>query len=505
MGPKPLAAALLISALVATPLSAETPLSAIDWLSDTLAERLVRPPEDAPASTGTELGAIEVSTLSDATGTSIGLLAPSMTGLPSDLWRGASLDAVVSAIANEPVDLLPSLRRLFVTLLLAETTPPPGADPDDLLLLQRVETLKEFGALEEARALIERAGVTTTDRFNQWFDLLAISGDMDVACTALVDKPWLSNDAFARSFCLANTGDWQAAVLNYEAGRALGLISKHDDVLLSAYLDIDPEAITLLPPATDVTPLEYRVHEAIGDPVPTAALPLIFAHADLDPSRGWKARIDAAERLARSGALGGARLASLYTEKKPSASGGAWDRATAFIALEADLSAQNTEILNRQLRPFWQSMSETRLDAAISETLRDDLHRLGLQGESGSQAFKIALLTSAYETAATTRIAATPDESFLIAVALGNAQFATPKTEKERAIRDGFLAPVLRVAAQPSQSVGLEILSAIARFDEGVDGDLDGLSGALQTFRRLGLESTARRAALELLLLERRG
>jgi len=505
VAPKPLAIVALISALATGPISAETPLSAIDWLTDTLAEPLVRPPEDVPEPFGTTTGTIEVTALSNATGTSIGLLAPSMTGLPGDLWKNEDLDAVISAISNEPVDLLPSLRRLFITVLLAETVPPKGGDPDDLLLLQRVETLMEFGALDEARALLDRAGVTTPDRFAKWFDLVAISGDMDIACGALMAEPWLSDDAFTRSYCRAHTGDWPAAVLSYEAGRALGLISKYDDALLSAYLDIDPEAVALLPPATDVTPLEYRVHEAVGEPVPTASLPLIFAHADLHPSRGWKARIDAAERLARAGALGGERLASLYTEQKPSASGGAWDRAASFIAVETALSANNTEKLNRLTVPFWNAMAGSRLEAAISESLRDQLHTQGLQVDSGSQAFKVALLTSAYESAATTRIAATPDESFLISIALGNAQFATPRTEKERAIRDGFQDALGSQERLSKGSVGMEILSAIARFDEGVDGDLDGLSGALQTLRRLGLESTARRAALELLLLERRG
>ena len=43
--------------------------------------------------------------------------------------------------------------------------------------------------------------------------------------------------------------------------------------------------------------------EAIGTPLPTAPLPLAFAHSDLRHTAGWKARIEAAERLVRTGAV----------------------------------------------------------------------------------------------------------------------------------------------------------------------------------------------------------
>ncbi len=56
-----------------------------------------------------------------------------------------------------------------------------------------------------------------------------------------------------------------------------------------------------------------------------------------------------------------------------------------------------------------------------------------------------------------------------------------------------------------SRRLGEAILRAIELLEGGAAGDYDELSDALQFFRSIGLGATARRAALELLLLERRG
>jgi hypothetical protein len=53
--------------------------------------------------------------------------------------------------------------------------------------------------------------------------------------------------------------------------------------------------------------------------------------------------------------------------------------------------------------------------------------------------------------------------------------------------------------------MGEAILLAISRISRGVQGDLTGVTEGLAFLRHVGLEETARRTALQLMLLERRG
>ena len=52
--------------------------------------------------------------------------------------------------------------------------------------------------------------------------------------------------------------------------------------------------------------------------------------------------------------------------------------------------------------------------------------------------------------------------------------------------------------------LGEVILAAMALYEQGLSGDLRALTESLATFRALGLEDTARQAALQVLLLDRR-
>ncbi len=71
------------------------------------------------------------------------------------------------------------------------------------------------------------------------------------------------------------------------------------------------------------------------------------------------------------------------------------------------------------------------------------------------------------------------------------------------AVRNGFLqddlSPAYRLLLAENR-VGEAVLKAIRNFTEGVQGDPDGVSDAIALLRHLGLQTTARRAALELLL-----
>ena len=83
-----------------------------------------------------------------------------------------------------------------------------------------------------------------------------------------------------------------------------------------------------------------------------------------------------------------------------------------------------------------------------------------------------------------------------------------PPDSLSRAIAPAFLGhdPAEDLARLLDEDrVGEAILVAIEMIERGVQGDLDGVTDGLALLRKVGMERAARRAALELLLLERRG
>ncbi|MES2541924.1 MAG: hypothetical protein V4583_15285, partial [Pseudomonadota bacterium] len=99
------------------------------------------------------------------------------------------------------------------------------------------------------------------------------------------------------------------------------------------FLDPDLFEGEPVPPApSPVTPLDWMIYAAIGEPLPTEGLPIAFSYAELSPRVGWKSQIEAAERLTRAGTIPPNVILGLYTEREPAASGGVWDRVATFQA-----------------------------------------------------------------------------------------------------------------------------------------------------------------------------
>ena len=491
--------------LAALPVRGEAPLSAIDWLSNSIAAPSVLPELPGQGvTTSAAPGVISVTPLDGPSADAAGLLPPSATGLPRALWGPATTEDILARLGAVPRDLLPSLGGLLTTLLLAEANAPHGSE-DDRLLLARVDRLLEEGAIERAEALLERAGVDSADRFRRLFDIALLLGSENAACERMRDRPEFSPTYPARIFCLARGGDWQAAALTLETAETLGILSPTEDLLLARFLDseiIGDAGVDWRAP----TPLTFRMLEAIGEPVPTGPLPVAFAWADLRPTRGWKAQIEAAERLGRAGVLSGNQLFGLYLRQRPSASGGVWERAKAVHELHAALAAGDTASVAAILPEAWARMREAGLHHAFARRYGPEIAALPLSGEAANLALHIGLLSPAYERVALDASPATGTDAFLIALARGLPQTAVAPDIPSLAVRDGFLAegpPATLAPFVAEGRTGEAILKAITLFNEGVAGDPDGISDAIALFRALGLEPIARRAALELLLQDR--
>ncbi|MEM6729443.1 MAG: hypothetical protein AAF618_13155 [Pseudomonadota bacterium] len=474
----------------------EAPLSAIDWLNQIPAEEgigaslplLLESPTVESAATPT----VEATPLGEDDGPGLGLLSAAASGLPNTLWRGADIAQMAQALEALPDEALAPVAALRTRMLLTAARAPDGADPRDFLLF-RAEALRTLGYGNEALALLTVTEEFTPALFASYADLALITSTEDRACARLRAEPWLSEDAALGVFCLARAGDWNAAALALQASRVLGDVEADLATLLEQFLE--PELAEGTPPqigAADITPLVVRLREAIGAPIATQDLPRIYAQGDLRTEMGWKAQLDAAERLARTGAIGANQLFGLYTANRPAASGGVWDRAAAVQALDAALSSGDDGEISQALPQAFEAMVAARLAPLLAEITAPRLDPLAeLDGSAAKARDALLLLSDRYEEVGPSAL------PFLSAVARGEVAPATPRGAMEAAIKEGFIA----APPAPAQgALGLTMLDALAQIESARQGDLSGLSQALANLRALGLESTARRAALHLLI-----
>jgi hypothetical protein len=513
-------AALLVTCLGLTALPvasrAEAPLSAIDWLSQsvstppgTIVPGANRPPE-APVAPGGALPAdVAVRPIDGPSPDAAGLFSPARSGLPRDLWGMGLEEEIIARLSESQTEALPALQALVMTLMLAEATPPVDSAGDGRFVLARVDRLLALGALDQAEALLEASGKTTPEAFRRAFDIALLTGHEDKGCARMRELPNLAPTFQARVFCLARSGDWNAAALTLRTAQALGQIDDTEDALLSRFLDPDLYEEELVPPPPPrMTPLTWRLYEAIGEPLPTATLPVAFAHAELRETAGWKGQIEAAERLARAGAVAPNLLLGLYTQRQPAASGGVWDRAAAVQRIDSALARGDMATVAQSLPVAWARMAEAELEVPFAQLFAERLKALPLTGEAGRAAFEIALLSSRAQDLAASHAPASAREAFLIALANGQTAGAEPQDSLGRAILAGYQATALPAAYAPlveQRRMGEAILLAVAQIGRGLRGEAREVSEGLAALRLLGLEDAARRTALQLVLLERRG
>lgn len=482
------------------------PLSAIDWLSDSVetlpATAPLSLPVEDPVTESAAVPTVTVTPLDQPSPDRVGLLPFGSTGLPASLWQHSTVDDLVALVQAERVDALPAIQELLVTLMLAEAEPPAGAGPVGRLFLARVDKLLEIGALDPAYELLTTAVPERPDMFRRYFDVALLTGREDQACRTMTRKPEVAPTLTARIFCLARAGDWSAAALTLNTAVALGDVDADTEALLSRFLD--PELFEGEPPLSQperVTPLDFRMRNAIGEGLSTATLPRAFAHADLRDTVGWKAQLDAAERLTRAGAIPPGQLMALYDLQRPAASGSVWDRARAMQDLGKTLDEDGTAS-DAALQAAWEAAQAARIEVSFAKHIGADLQT----GDATGLVLRVGLLTQDYESFANAAAPADRAERFLVALAQGQPGDEVAEGRLEDAIvagfGDGTPDPMLMAMAEEGR-LGEALLRAIAAFNAGRAGDLREVTETLSLFRALGLEDLARRAALQLLLLER--
>jgi len=492
---------------------AQDPLSAVGWLTESLHMPLVVP--DAALGMQDQIAVnalpedVTTSALGQATPDGTGLIPASVSGLPRNLWGSSASSDLARRFLADRGEQYPAIQNLFYTLLLAELDPPQDSGPSPTLFLARIEALLKLGAVDQADALLQRAGTQTPRIFARRFDTSLLLGNEDVTCATMLDKPDLAPDMASRIFCLARSGDWDTAAVTLENARALGQVTASDADLLGRFLDpsASEDTVAMVPP-TRPSALVFRLFEAVGEPISTTGLPLAFAVTDLADSAGWKAQIEAAERLARTGAIDPNHLLGLYTARKPAASGGVWNRATAVQALDDALGRNDPAAVASALPAAWDAMTGAELEVPFAQIFATRLAQLDLPGDAATLALHIGLLADGYENTAAAAKPQSQGDFFLQSVARGLPAPAPSRDKFAAAVSEAFQANGIPVRLQSLVSegrLGEAILRAIDLFDDGANGNLDELRDALAFFRAAGLEDTARRAALQILLLERRG
>lgn len=489
---------------------ANDPLSAIEWLEKRPKQVVVplAPPHadtfDEPAVAGSvSTPKVTVTPLGAPVRAAAGLLPSNVTGLPRGLWANSEADSLSALLLALKVENQPALQSLFYTLLLAEADPPSGTQGADFMRA-RIQKLIELGAIDPASALLARADPAHADLFDLYFDVALLSGDAAQPCKALAHNPSLSRDLAQRIFCDVQSQNWDSAALTLSTADAIGALKPINVALLERFLD--PELFEdVRIPALPATPsaLQFRLFEAIGEALPTRALPRAFAASDLNGDAGWKAQLEAAERLARVGAISENRLLGIYTSRIPSASGGIWDRVEAIQRLETALKAGDPVAILKQARRAWALMQTESLQIPFATLFAEGLMRLPSAGKDTDLVTRIGLLSPLYEQAAKRK---TSDPALLSAqsVAIGEPNTTRPHVLSGAITTafDGSAVPQFLSDMSREGRLGEAIIRAMSLAQTGATGDPGALQSGLSFLRSVGLEDTARRGALQLLLLE---
>ena len=486
------------------------PLSAIDWLDDALT--LVQPV--APPADPVPLGAlipenIAVTPLGVPQLDALGLFDPERIGLPRDLWAQSPTTEIIAALSTLPIDTTPTALQLGFRLLLAEFALPQQADGAEQgsVLNARLDTLLAMGALEQASTLIDASPVQTAALNKRAFDIALLLGEEDRACARMSGQVTADFGHGAQIFCLARRGEWQSAYAMLNTTRALGLLPDADANLLLRFLAEEDEDFPL-PPPSEITPLGWRILEALGDPISTSALPVAFAYADLRGTSGWRAQLDAAERLTRAGVMQPNRLLGLYGQRRAAASGGVWERVQAVQALDGALTQGDSTSIGRALTTAWPLFSAVELDVALAQMFAERLSDMPLSGLARERLWTMQMLAQEPPERAAVTAPNSDRARFIMALANGGDLPSINDPAMAVAIHDAFEdTPLPETLALPMQAgaQGVVLLQGLALIAQGAAGDPLGARQGLQALRAVGLDKVARQIAIELLLIERRG
>ena len=485
--------------LLASPMAAQTPLSAIDWLSkaNSKSQRSILEIKNVDVETTND---IQVSTLNSNEYQAIGLLPIYVTGIPTTIWRNSSFDDLEYSFKTMPTFSYSPIQELVYSLLLAEARPPLNEPSRYAFLEVRLDKLLNYGAVDPAIALIERASPVPERMIPQLFDISLLSSNNFPICEPVFQNTENRELQAELIYCYARKGDWLTAHLILQTEKVLGDLTDREISLLSRYLEVDfnVNLTALLPPPESITPLEYRLYEAIGEPIPAEYLPIQFSQSDLSGENGWRAQVIAAERLSLTGAIPENQILGIYTNHSPGASGGMWDRIK--VINDLDVALDDKENLEESFQDAWKVFKQTNQLTVFAKLFGLRVFEENLSPKSKKIAANLLLLTNNFKI---TEGYWDPSD---IRFGLTAGDFSNVKVsdETEKIILQIFTEPSMPFLVEQKLNqgkLGEVILNALLQFELGIEGNLKDFSESLSTLNLIGLETTARRAALTHLVL----
>ena len=487
--------------LLASPLAAQSPLSAIDWLSqeNSKFQRSILEIKNVDVEKTND---IQVSTLNSDEYESVGLLPIYVTGIPTTIWRNSSFDDLEYSFKIMPTFSYSPIQELVYSLLLAEARPPLNEPSRYAFLEVRLEKLVNYGAVDPAIALIERASPVPERMISLLFNISLLSNNNFPICDPVFQNTEIKDLQAELIYCYARKGDWLTAHLILKTEEILGDLTALEISLLDRYLEVDfnVDFNALLPPPESITPLEYRLYEAIGEPIPGEYLPIQYSQSDLSGENGWRAQVIAAERLSSTGAIPENQILGIYTNHSPGVSGGMWDRVKVVNDLDAALDGK--ENFEEYFQDAWKVFKQTNQLTVFAKLFGLRVFEKNLSPKSKNIAANLLLLTNNFKL---TEAYWDPSD---IRFGLTTGDFSQVKVsdETEKIILQIFTEPSMPFLVEQKLNqgkLGEVILNALLQFEMGIEGNLKDLSESLSTLNLIGLETTARRAALTHLVLRK--
>ena len=485
--------------LLASTLTAQTPLSAIDWLSKEKSKFQNSLIEENNTETD-NTDNIKVSTLASNEYQAIGLLPIYVTGIPTTIWRNSSYDDLVFSFKTMPIYKYSPIQELVYSLLLAEARPPLNEPARYAFLEARLNALLNYGAVDPAIALIEHASPLPERMIPLLFDISLLSSNNFPICDPIFQNTENRDLQAELIYCHARKGDWLTAHLILKTGAALGDLNSQEISLLDRYLEVDfnVDMNALLPPPEIISPLEYRLYEAIGEPIPAEYLPVQYSQTDLSGENGWRSQVIAAERLSLTGAIPENQILGIYTSNNPGVSGGIWERVK--VVQDLDLAIENEENFEYFFQKAWRVFKKTDQLTVFAKMFGLRVFDKNLSVESKEIAANLLLLTNNFG------LTKSYWNSSDIRFGLTTGDFSQVKVsnEIEKTILKVFTEPSMPFLVEQKLNqgkLGEVILNALMQFEKGIDGNLKDFSESLSTLNLIGLDTTSRRAALTHLIV----
>ena len=485
--------------LLASQLAAQSPLSAIDWLSKENS-KFKSSISEVKNIDVKKTNDIQVSTLNSNEYQSIGLLPIYVTGIPSTIWRNSSFDDLEYSFKTLPTFSYSPIQELMYSLLLAEARPPLNEPSRYAFLEIRLEKLLDYGAVDPAIALIERASPVPEKMISLLFDISLLSSNNLPICEPVLQNTKNRDLQAELIYCYARKGDWLTAHLILKTEEVLGELSPQEVSLLDRYLEVDfnVDLHALLPPPETITPLEYRLYEAIGEPISAEYLPIQYSQSDLSGDNGWRAQVIAAERLSSTGAIPENQILGIYTSRSSGVSGGIWERVKVVNDLDTALVAR--ENFEQYFQDAWKVFKQANQLTLFAKLFGLRVFDENISPKSKEIAANLLLLTNNF--AITDSYWDPSDIRF--GLTTGDFSKVNVSDETEKIILQIFTEPSMPFLFEQKLNqgkLGEVILNALLQFEMGIEGNLKDLSESLSTLNLIGLESTARRAALTHLVL----